>query len=78
LQAQEGRLLNLSLIKTQDEGLPEFEDAYLLLNGMESTWAIHNSNPDKDEDPKLVVQELTKNEWNQILKKYITSCEGNL
>ena len=75
---QQGNYLNISLIKTEENELPAFKEVYLLLVGHERTWSIHNPNLDKNQDPELMIQAISKSDWQGMLNRLITSMRGEL
>jgi hypothetical protein len=75
---QEGNLVNVSLIKTEENQLPAFVEVYLLLISDERTWVIRNTNPDKSQEPQLTIQTINAANWQELLNDLISSVRGGI
>jgi len=75
---QGGNLVNISLIHTDEKVLPILEEVYLLLIAPERTWTIFNSNSDKNQEPKLMIQTLNEVKWRQMINDFISSMKGRV
>lgn len=70
-QSTGGNLVNMAVLKTEEESLPEFLEVYILLLSKERTWAIRNLNADKDKEPFLIIQTLPESGWDTLVARLI-------
>lgn len=70
-----GNIVNLSLLRTEDDGLPNFLDVVLLLTGKARTWTITEEHVGGKK--KIIIKTLHKIEWDELLKKVLSSMVTN-
>jgi hypothetical protein len=71
----EGNIVNFSLIRTENDGLPNFLEVVLLLTGKKHTWTITEEHGDGRK--KIIIKTLHKNEWDELFKKVLSSMATN-
>jgi hypothetical protein len=70
-----GVLLNFSLLRTEDDGLPYLLEVVLMLTGKEHTWTITEENLDGKKI--IVIKTLHKIEWDELLENVLSNMETN-
>lgn len=70
-QSTGGNLVNMAVLKTEEESLPAFLEVYIMLMSKERTWAIRNINPEKDQEPLLIIQTLPEPDWDTLVTRLI-------
>jgi hypothetical protein len=66
-----GKIVNLSLIFTEEDALPAFSEVYLLLLTDEQVWTIRNINENKEQEPILTIETIQEQEWIGIVDSLI-------
>lgn len=67
-----GKIVNLSLIFTEEDALPTFSEVYLLLLTDEQVWTIRNINENKEQEPILTIETIQEQEWIGIIDSLIS------
>ncbi len=70
-----GKIVNMSLIGTEENSLPAFSDVYLLLITDERVWMMHNSNKDNEQEPIITIKSINEQEWGEIVNSLIDSVK---
>jgi hypothetical protein len=70
-----GNIVNFSLLRTEDAGLPYFLEVVLMLAGNERTWTITEVNLDGKKN--IIIKTLHKIEWDELLGKIISKMGTN-
>ncbi|WLR55424.1 hypothetical protein LC048_24730 [Mesobacillus subterraneus] len=65
-----GNIVNFSLIRTEDEGLPHFLDVVMLLVGKDRIWAIMEETVEREKN--IIFKTLHKIEWQQLLESVLS------
>jgi hypothetical protein len=68
-------VITLSLLRTEDDGLPYFLEVVLMLAGKEHTWTITEENLDGKEN--IIIKTLHKIEGDELLEKILSKMETN-
>lgn len=70
-----GNIVNMSIIHTEENTLPAFSEVYLLLITNERVWMMHNSNIDKEQEPIITIKTIDEQEWKVIINRLIDSVK---
>ncbi|WLR55505.1 hypothetical protein LC048_00305 [Mesobacillus subterraneus] len=62
---ENGNIVNSSLFRTEDEGLPHFLKVVMLLVGKERIWAIKEE--EREREKNITIRTLHKVEWQKLL-----------
>lgn len=62
----------------EESTLPAYIEVYLLLISDERTWIVHNTNLDKSQSAKLLIQTINESNWKSLIANLISSIRGKL